>query len=160
MKANKKMNLFTLLFSLSLTTGILFGYKLLLAQRVIPESGMLINGQRIVLEIADTPQKISQGLSGRESLKKNQGMLFIFNQPTRQPFWMSKMRFGLDFIFINGNQIVEVIENVPFPSPSEAPLTVNSKQDFDKVLEINQGVAKELNLKTGDQVQFSLKPQP
>src|SRR4030042_2564613 len=62
-----------------------------------------INGQKIFVEIADTPEKRSQGLSGRDNLSQNQGMLFIFNQPAIPSFWMKDMNFPLDFIWINNN---------------------------------------------------------
>lgn len=107
-----------------------------------------------MVEIADTPEKRNQGLSGREVLGDNQGMLFIFDKPGNYPFWMKKMKFGLDFVFINGDRVVDIIESVAYPAAGEEPSAVISRQDFDRVLEINQGLVKKLDLKPGAQVQF------
>src|SRR3990167_10190204 len=52
-----------------------------------------INGIEITVEIADDPNEQSQGLSGRESLAPDSGMLFVFPQPTMPGFWMKDMKF-------------------------------------------------------------------
>lgn len=117
---------------------------------------MTINKQTIYLEIADTPEKISQGLSERISLDQQRGMLFVFKKPGNYTFWMEEMKFNLDFVFINNNQVVDIVENVSFPKPGENPLTINSKSLFDKVLEINRGKIREWGIKVGDKLEIYL----
>jgi uncharacterized membrane protein (UPF0127 family) len=106
--------------------------------------------------VADSPEEITQGLSSRESLAKDRGMLFLFPQPGNYPFWMKEMKFNLDFVFIKDQTVVDLVENVPFPQPGESPQTVIAKEEFDKVLEVNQGKVEEIGIKVGSQVEMFL----
>lgn len=153
MKTRAGASLFLLFLLLSLATGILIGVKIFFWDK---QAKVTINKQTIYLEIADTPEKISQGLSGRISLDQQRGMLFVFEKPGNYPFWMEKMKFNLDLVFINNNQVVDIAEDVSFPKPGENPLTINSKSLFDKVLEINRGKIREWGIKVGDKLEIYL----
>jgi len=148
----KKIIIFLTLANLILITLLFFDNK---KNPENEEESLTINNQTIILEIAKTPQEISQGLSGREFLPENKGLLFIFPQPGFYSFWMKDMKFNLDFVFIKNNQVVYLMENVPFPEPGEKPLTINSSEKFDKVLEVNQDLVKKLKIKVNDQIVFS-----
>ena len=52
------------------------------------------------MDLADTPEKRFQGLSGREILEEGTGMLFVFQEERQHTFWMKDMRFPLDMIWI------------------------------------------------------------
>ena len=43
-------------------------------------------------------------------MSENQGMLFIFNYPSKQGFWMKEMMFPLDIIWLDSNYSVIHIE--------------------------------------------------
>jgi len=149
---NPKNSLFWLLFLLSFVAGILFGLKKI----ALPQNPrVILNGKEIQVEIADSSEDISQGLSGRASLPSNTGMLFVFSKPGSYQFRMKDMNFDLDFVFINGQTIVELVENVPYPKEGEEPKIINAKSSFDKVLEINAGKIKETGLKLGDKIELS-----
>ena len=45
------------------------------------------------VEIADTPQLRTKGLSGRDTLPDMSGMLFVFESGRTSNFWMKGMRF-------------------------------------------------------------------
>lgn len=149
---HKLTNTFFLIFLLAFLAGFLAGFKSFF--RPTKMARININQQVILAEVADTPEKISQGLSERDGLPKNQGMLFVFTKPYLHLFWMNKMRFGLDFIFINDNQIVDFAEAVPFPKPGEEPWVVRARQAFNQVLEVNAGTVKDLKIKIGDLVEI------
>lgn len=119
-----------------------------------PEKYVSINDYRTKVEIADSPQKIQLGLSGRSSLPNNQGMLFLLPSADNYTFWMSKMKFNLDFIFINKDFVVFLAENIPYPKKGENPTILRPEQKFDKVLEVNQGIIKKAKVKIGDRVDF------
>lgn len=115
------------------------------------------------VEIAGNPKERELGLSGRNSLPKNSGMLFIFSEPDFYNFWMKDMIFGLDFIWINGSEIVEITKNVKqedynFASTGiaqgELSATLTPKKKVDKVLEVNAGVADRLGIKVGYKIEF------
>ena len=73
--------------------------NLLIADESSPK--IHLGGKTFNVEIADTNKTRALGLSGRESLPHNQGMLFVFDQDGGHPIWMKGMRFELDIIWIN-----------------------------------------------------------
>jgi uncharacterized membrane protein (UPF0127 family) len=117
---------------------------------------LVINDRQVWLEIADSDVARARGLSGREALAEQSGMLFVFLQSGRYSFWMKEMKFNLDLIFIDGDQVVDLVAGVPFPQSGQSPVSVNARRDFDKVLEVNEGMIDFLGVKVGDQVSFSL----
>lgn len=119
------------------------------AQPTLPTRELVINSRRLVVEIADEPEEQRRGLSYRESLGRDRGMLFVFPEATRQRFWMRGMRFPLDLVFINGDQVVHIAENVPPPSKGGIPVVVLPTEAADKVLELNAGMAAALGLVVG-----------
>ena len=58
-------------------------------------------GKLIEVECVVSPIKLAKGLSGRESLKKGTGMLFIFDEIKKQSMWMPDMKFPLDVIWLD-----------------------------------------------------------
>lgn len=113
-----------------------------------------INDQLIQVEVAKTDEEITKGLSGRGKLEENQGMLFVFNKAGNYPFWMKEMKFSLDAVFMNGQKVVDLAENIPFPKNNEQPQAFGAKVDFDKVLEVNSRTVKRLNIKIGDKIEI------
>jgi uncharacterized protein len=112
-----------------------------------------INNVQIEIEVADTPKKREQGLSGRASLADNSGVLFKFETVGKHSFWMKDMKFALDFIWIRDGKIVEITQNVPPPSETGGqPQVVNPTVEIDSVLEVNAGVAEKYNWNVGDAV--------
>lgn len=110
----------------------------------------------IFLELAQTPQEQEQGLSGRQNLPENHGMLFIFPAPGIYSFWMKDMRIPLDFLWIDSeNTVVDMHENIPAPDVS-TPLNqlpkYHPKTTIAKVLEVNAGFIKRHNIAIGDSV--------
>lgn len=115
-----------------------------------------INGHYLDLELALSPTEHYQGLSDRESLCPNCGMLFLFPEAKEQSFVMRNMNFPLDIIFISPeNLIVKIYENLR-PEGSEPKNFYKSFAPADKVLELNAGMSQILNFKEGDSLNFSL----
>lgn len=114
-----------------------------------------ISDSILKVEIADTPAKQRLGLGGRDSLGENEGMLFIFGSKDIRAFWMKGLKFSLDLIWISDNKIVDFTENVPPPVKGQSDIslpTFASKEPVDKVLELNGGSVKKLNIKVGDTI--------
>lgn len=114
-------------------------------------------GQRVVeVEIADTSAKREQGLSDQKSLCENCGLLFLFDQPGIYPFWMRRMYFDIDIIWVWDNKVVEITygAKVPPPDEIEVPKTrYQSRVMVDSVLEVNAGWAERNRVKIGDLVE-------
>lgn len=114
-----------------------------------------IKNQNLMVEIADSPEKMTKGLSGRENLAEENAMLFIYPTPTETSFWMPDMNFPIDIIFIKNNQIVKIYSNVPnYPPdyPKEKLPLYRSEEPIDMVLETVSGWSDKNNLKLGDLV--------
>lgn len=112
-----------------------------------------INGTKINVELAETPNQRNKGLSGRKELLDKQGMLFIYDEPNYYSFWMKDMLIPLDFIWIDQGKIVQINENV-LPQDYQPPKSLAPKQKVDKVLEVNAGTVKKYDLKVGNEVRF------
>lgn len=110
-----------------------------------------INNNLIQVAISDTPERQYLGLSNRESLCADCGMLFIFPDKKIRKFVMRSMNFPLDIIFISDNKIINIEENL---SPEgESPVNIySSATPVDMVLELNGLYSKINNLKVGDEI--------
>ena len=119
-------------------------------------SVLRVGEQSLGVEIADSAEEWSQGLSGREQLSGDEGMLFVFDDQVRRSFWMRQMRFSLDMMFIRDGRINEIVRNVPAPSGSQdgTEIRVQSQESADWVLEVNSGWAQEHGVEVGDEVTY------
>jgi uncharacterized membrane protein (UPF0127 family) len=105
----------------------------------------------VELEPAQTPAEQAKGLSGRDSLADNQGMLFIFESPDQQCFWMKDMNFSIDMVFLDANKkVVRVDENV---DPNSYPNTFCAYA-VKYVIEITAGKAGSLGIENGQTLNF------
>lgn len=120
------------------------------------ESALKINGREIKIEIADNPLARARGLAGRDGIGDDEGMLFVFNEPAIQRFWMKGMRFSIDIIWIRENTVVGFEENVPAePGVSDENLKIYSSPEVvEKVLEMKAGSVRAFDIKIGDRVEF------
>lgn len=107
-----------------------------------------IEGKKYYLEVADSDAEREKGLGGRESLREECGMLFVFEKPGRYAFWMKDMRFPLDIIWLLGNEVVFVAPDVDHDFSG----VIEPSAFADRVIEINSGAASEL--KIGERVKF------
>ena len=109
-------------------------------------------------EIANTAELRTKGLSERDGLDSQTGMLFIFDNGRASAFWMKGMRFPLDFVWIGHDcTVVAVTENVPNVAP-ETPVSAlplyKSFVEAEYNLEINAGEVEKLGIGIGDPVTF------
>ncbi len=115
------------------------------------ESFVEIGGRKIPVEVADTAISRMRGLSGRENLPENTGMLFVFDKPGKYTFWMKDMKFAIDIIWIENGRVVDIWENAQPPSRGEIP-SFTPEYPATYVLEVNAGFAKETDINVGDVV--------
>ena len=110
----------------------------------------------IKVEIADSDIKRQKGLSGRTSLEKDGGMLFVITDNKSTPtFWMKGMKIAIDIIWITEGKIIQIDKNVapPTAGTSDKNLKLYSpKTAVDYVLEVNSGYSDLNNIKVGDSV--------
>lgn len=117
---------------------------------------VLIGGHVFKVDVADEPSERYQGLSDREKLEKDSGMLFIFEKPDFYGFWMQDMRFSIDIIWIKGDRVIGISENL---APTSFPKLFYPPEPADYVLEISAGEARTRGLRAGDTVQLLLESE-
>ncbi|MGB6268772.1 MAG: DUF192 domain-containing protein [Olleya sp.] len=103
------------------------------------------------IEIAKTDYEIQTGLMYRDSMKDNQGMLFVFNDVRERSFYMKNTRIALDLIFFDHNKRVVSFQENAKPM-DESGLPSNTPAQF--VLEVNAGTAQKLLLDVGDKMDY------
>lgn len=146
------------------TLGVLFLLGILLAiffiffvrKSASSDDIIIINNKIISVETADTVAKRAQGLSGRQSLSADQGMLFVFDSQTTPSFWMKDMKFPLDIIWLQDQTVVDLTENLSVPDKMDIP-RAKPGVPVNYVLEVNAGFIQENNIKVGDTLQYKPK---
>ena len=101
--------------------------------------------------IADSNYKRKKGLMYIESLPINHGVLFKFDSPRIASMWMKNSHMSLDILFIDENLTITKIHSKAKPFNLKK---IKSNNKVKWVLEMNGGLAKELNIKTGDSILF------
>lgn len=112
---------------------------------------VIINDKIVNVEIAGTAEKHYQGLSNRENLCENCGMLFVFPDKKERTFVMRDMNFPLDIIWIDDDKIVKIDKNLPSEG-SNPKILYSSGQPVNYVLEVNAGFCDKNNIKIGDKI--------
>lgn len=109
--------------------------------------------KNLTVEVVDTPELRSKGLSDRESLDIDSGMLFVFdNQSDRNCFWMKDMKFSIDMVWMNDKkQVLNVAENI---NPETYPESFCPTGQAKYGLEINAGSAKDSGITAGVTLKF------
>ncbi len=111
-----------------------------------------IGGVTINIMVANTDAERMQGLSGKDDLAENEGMLFVFDNEGYYGFWMKDMNFPIDMAWLDKNKkIIHVESNV---SPATYPQVFNPPAPSLYVLETSAGFLGKNNIKIGDIVAF------
>ena len=120
----------------------------------LPTAMIKIAGQTLKVELAQTPLAWKKGLSGRDNLKENRGMLFVFSETKRHAIWMKDMNFPIDIIWIKGGLVVDIMPEAPPAAPDDNnPPVYLPREDAGGVLEVPAGFAEKYNLKIGDKIE-------
>ena len=106
----------------------------------------------IQAQVASTPQERATGLMHRSELPTSEGMLFVFEQPAGQCFWMKNTLIPLTAAFVaDDGTIVNLADMKPQTLDSHC-----SAAPVRYVLEMNQGWFAKRGIKAG----FKLKAPP
>ena len=157
MKNKKKIFSFILVIVFFLVVFFLIRHLSKPAVTQIPENikYVEIGGQKIKVDLALTEAEQKQGLSGRQNLAPNTGMLFVFDQPGKEPFWMPDMNFSIDIIWITPDLKVDYIANDATPESYPETFGPGANDGVAKyVLEVPADFAKQNNLKIGESIEF------
>jgi uncharacterized protein len=115
-------------------------------------------GDRVIwVEIAESEAQRSQGLMFRKELKKDSGMLFIFEEEKPLSFWMKNTLIPLSIGFFNAQKVLVHVTEMTPPSSVEIDLrSYPSQYPAMYALEMNAGWFEKNKIKPGTKI--NLKP--
>jgi uncharacterized protein len=109
------------------------------------------------VEVAVTPEEHARGLMYRSQMAADAGMIFVFEEPSVQRFWMKNTLIPLDMIFIGKDlKIVGVVEEAAPETETERMVGAPSQY----VLEIGGGLSTRLGIRRGETVELENVPRP
>ena len=106
-------------------------------------------GMHIVkAEVAHTPDQRGVGLMHRKTMPANDGMLFVFEQPAPQCFWMKNTLLPLSIAFLaDDGTVTSIADMAPGSLDSHC-----SSQPVRYALEMNQGWFAKRGIKPGSKL--------
>ena len=114
-------------------------------QTDLPRVRLTAGIHQINVQLAQTPEQRSVGLMFRKEMPQSEGMLFVFEQPTQQCFWMKNTLLPLTAAFVaDDGTIVNLADMKPQTTDSHC-----SAKPVRYVLEMNQGWFGKKGIKAG-----------
>lgn len=104
----------------------------------------------VTLAVARTPSEKKQGLSERENLPTDEGMLFVYEDTSRRGFWMKNMNFAIDIFWLDESSNVVTVKRSA--QPSSYPESFYPDQSAKNVIETVAGFAETENINSGDRL--------
>ena len=121
----------------------------------LPTVSLSIGGHRITAEVAATNAQRAVGLMNRFSLRPDHGMLFVFDRPEPQSFWMKNTYMPLSIAFIGSDgRILNIDDMTP---QTEASHWSAGPALF--ALEMRHGWFAERGIRAGDRVEGLIQPR-
>jgi len=112
-----------------------------------------LDGARVEAEVAANPAERRQGLSGRDRLAPDSGMLFVWPGEGRRVFWMKDTTIPLAIAFMDRHGR---ILNIAAMEPGRRDRFYPSRGHARFALEVNQGWFRAHGVEPGDRVHFRL----
>ncbi len=103
------------------------------------------------IEIADTDSTRRRGMMDRQSFPPRSGMLFLFDEPRIQTFWMASTPLSLDLLFIGADS--QIVEFSKYAKPF-SPDGISSRVPAQHVLEVPAGFVDTHGIIEGDRVKW------
>jgi len=114
----------------------------------LPATTLNAGMHNIRAQVAVTPDQRQWGLMFRREMPTHEGMLFVFEAPAQQCFWMRNTPLPLSIAFLRDDgSIVNVDEMQPLTEDSHC-----SREPVRFVLEMNQGWFGKRGLKPGSKI--------
>jgi uncharacterized protein len=128
--------------------GLAWGASAQTGPQSLPKVRLNAGIHNIDAELAQTPEEREIGLMFRPALATNAGMLFVFEQPDKQCFWMKNTLIPLDVAFIgDGGAIVNIDQMKAQTLDSHC-----SAKPVRFVLEMNDGWFAKRGIKAGQKL--------
>jgi len=118
----------------------------------VPPVCIAPDGARVQVDLAIKDDERALGLMFRDSLPAGSGMLFVFPENERWPFWMKNTFIPLDLVWLDGSGLVVDVRADVQPCRSDPCPSYTPVARARAVLEVNAGIAKAHGIKTGAKV--------
>lgn len=119
----------------------------------LPTTTISLKGYMLTAELATTPATRACGLSHRDELPKNHGMLFIYPDLRPVSYWMKDTKVPLSIAFLDDSgQIFSIQDMAPLQTDRRYP----SSRPAIYALEVNQGWFGRHQIDVGDTVEMKL----
>jgi uncharacterized membrane protein (UPF0127 family) len=133
-------------------TGVLLSFGLRAQegpQMDLERMQISIGMHQISAQIAATPLQRQIGLMSRKAMPQHEGMIFVFEQPAQQCFWMKNTPLPLTAAFLaDDGTIVNMADMKPLALDAHC-----SAKPVRYVLEMNQGWFEKKGIKAGTRLQ-------
>lgn len=117
----------------------------------LPRVKLSAGMHQIDAQVASTPQERNIGLMMRQEMPQHEGMLFVFEQPGVQCFWMKNTLLPLTAAFVaDDGRIVNLADMKPQTTDSHC-----STQPVRYVLEMHQGWFAKRGIQAGSRLSGS-----
>ena len=119
----------------------------------LPTTTISIKGYTLTVELAFTPAARACGMSHRDEVPKNHGMLFIYPDLRPISFWMKDTKVFLSIAFFDDSGRIFSIQDM---TPMQIDRTYDSLRPARYALEVNQGWFSKHGICEGDVVEMQL----
>jgi uncharacterized protein len=111
---------------------------------------LVLDGQEYTLEIVVSAEERQTGLSGRETIAANEGMLFVEPKPKIVCMWMKDMSFAIDIIWLDDKKIIRHLEERVSPKTYPKSFCPSVKTKY--VIELPSGTIDKHELVLGQKL--------
>ena len=118
------------------------------------EQVIKVGEKKVFVEVADTDEEQTRGLSSRKNMSENHGMLFVFQNEAQHAFWMKDTYIPLDIIYFSKEMRVTDIKGGFEPCLQSYCRAFIPKNKALYVLEVNAGFAGKYKITEGTEMKI------
>ena len=125
---------------------------------ILPVTAQLnFNNKSIKLEVARSKTALSRGLTYREDIDRDRGMLYQIDTPTT--FNGKGMKFPTALVFLQNSKIVDIQRVQPCGEKETKCLESKTNVVYNEVLEVKQDIPTVLGMTVGADVNINYTPE-
>jgi uncharacterized membrane protein (UPF0127 family) len=121
-------------------------------QMNLPRTTLSAGIHQLQVQVAQTQEQHATGLMFRTDMPQQEGMLFVFNAPSQQCFWMKNTLIPLTAAFVADDGTIVNLEDMQ----AQTTQSHCSTKPVRYVLEVNQGWFAKKGIKAGDKLRAAL----